>query len=524
MPPMPPARKCLRTAWVAFLILLAPRGTPADDWFKAGFNLRFSNRFNFKQNFLNTEGSIQSRGYGSEVQYESPLNLRFNKDELGYSAFLGAGADLYLGKVVSFHLTVDTGEIKIRPLIKYSPSPDCTSGGGDPRCGVASNGMDIVDQAEQTWFVREIFTELGFGRDEWFKFRLGKMLVSTGSGFIMDNYALGGMLTADLDLGFEVPVKITLDGLLPNGDFTEEGKRSPYVYLDVAYLLSFFEEIGLFAAWYHDGDEIIGDIVRSVVTEIFIREFPMASLVSGLPQVTSRGDLFWVGARANKIFDRASLAATAMIEFGRFDFTVSADIPNVGEVVRSGSPACLGWMADVSFYYDITDLLTLGGFFLFLSGETGSSTRLNEPGTKYSSFLSIYPYITRTNIFFYGGMNQTYSARAFSTSGVNGKGVIAPGLTAGYDIADDLNVRFTSAVLFSPGPHAISGEHCYGWENDINLQWNISKYLRILFEVDYLWTGGFFDFEKPLEEEPRQRTFTAEPNAFKILVGLDIFY
>jgi hypothetical protein len=522
MPPMP-SRKQLRTAWVALLLVLMPLGASAEDWFKFNFNLRFSNRFNIKQNFLNTEGGFFSRGY--QELPESPLNLRFNKDELGYSGFLGAGADMYLGQVVSIHLTMDTGEIKFYPMIVYNPKPDCSSGSGDPRCGVTSNGMDIADQAKQTWFVREIFTELGFGRDEWFKFRLGKMLASTGNGFIMDNYALGGMLTADLDLGFEVPVKITLDGLLPNGDFTKEGKRSPYVYLDVAYLLSFFEEVGLFVAWYHDGDDIIGDIVRSIYSDALAGKYPLMSMAVELADVTSRGNLFWVGLRGNKIFDRASLSATAIVEFGSFDFTARWFRPDTQQWVDiSASPACLGWMADVSFYYDITDLFTLGGFFLFLSGETDAASRLNQSGTRYNSFLSIYPYITRTNIFFYGGMNQTYSARAFSTSGVNGMGVIAPGLTAGYDITDDLNLRFTSAVLLSHGPHALSQGHFYGWENDLNLQWNVSKYLRILFEADYLWTGDFFDFEKPLEEEARNRTFVNEPNAWKVLIGLDVYY
>jgi hypothetical protein len=519
---MPPALKCRRTAWVALFFLLLPSATFASDWFKFNFNLRFSNRFNLKQNFLNTEGTFFSRGY--QELPESPLNLRFNKDELGYSAFLGVGADMYLGKVASFHLTVDTGEIKFRPMVKYTPKPDCTQGSGDPRCGVTSNGMDIADQAEQTWFVREIFTELGFGRDEWFKFRLGKMLASTGNGFIMDNYALGGMLVADLDLGFEVPIKITLDGMLPNGDFTTEGKRSPYVYLDVAYLLSFFEEIGLFVAWYHDGDDIIGDIVRSIYSDALVGSNPLLSLLVDTADVTSRGNLFWVGLRGNKIFDRASLSATAIVEFGSFDFTARWYNWNLDRWEElSSSPACLGWMADVSFYYDITDLFTLGGFFLFLSGETDASRNMSESGAKYNSFLSVYPYITRTNIFFYGGMNQTYSARAFSTSGVGGKGVIAPGLTAGYDITDDLSVRFTSAVLFSHGPHAISKGHFYGWENDLNLQWNVSKYLKILFEADYLWTGDFFDFEKPLEDT-RNPTFVNEPNAWKILIGLDVYY
>jgi hypothetical protein len=519
---MPPVKRRLRTAGVVVFLLLVPPGASADDWFKFGFGLRFSNRFNFKQNFLNTEGSVFSRGY--QQLPESPLNLRFDKDELGYSAFLGVGADFCLGEVASVHLTADSGEIKFRPLAKYSPSPDCSDPDPDPRCGVTSNAMEIADQAEDTWFVREIFTEVGLGRGDWFKLRLGKLLASTGNGFIMDNYALGCVLTADLDPGFEVPLKITLDGLLPNGDFTSEGKRSPYVYLDVAYLLSFFEEIGLFLAWYHDGDDMIGDILRSVVSEALIANYPLASIAVELADVTSSGNLFWVGLRGNKIFDRASLSATAILEFGWFDFFGSIEAPGGEEHTLQGSPVCLGGMADVSFYYDITDLFTLGAFFLFLSGDTGTRIGGQSGQARYGSFLSVYPYITRTNIFFYGGMNQNYSARAFSTAGVSGKGVLAPGLTAGYDITDDLSVRLTSAVLFSHGSHRYSQDRFYGLETDLNLQWNVSKYLRILFEADYLWTGDFFDFKKPLEDPDRDRVHTTEPNAWKVQIGLDVFY
>ena len=80
-----------------------------------------------------------------------------------------------------------------------------------------------------------------------------------------------------------------------------------------------------------------------------------------------------------------------------------------------------------------------------------------------------------------------------------------------------------TAVLFSQGAHLTSGGRFYGWETDLNLQWNINKFLRILFEVDYLWTGNFFDFGKPLEE-PQSQTYVAEPGAWKILIGLDLFY
>ena len=49
--------------------------------------------------------------------------------------------------------------------------------------------------------------------------------------------------------------------------------------------------------------------------------------------------------------------------------------------------------------------------------------------------------------------------------------------------------------------------------------------MALLLEADYLLTGGFFDFPKPVEA-PRSgdRTLTREPDAWKLLFGLDISY
>ena len=158
--------------------------------------------------------------------------------------------------------------------------------------------------------------------------------------------------------------------------------------------------------------------------------------------------------------------------------------------------------------------------------------------SRYNSFIAVYPYITHTNIFFSGGMNQNFSARSFSTAGINGRGVLAPGLTAGFDITEDITVRLVTAGLFAQGAHLLSGERFYGWESDLNFSWTASDHVRLLLEADYLLTGGFFDFDKPVCE-PYEYTaagrtvvefnFAAgspasEPAAWKIMVGLDVSY
>jgi len=398
----------------------------------------------------------------------------------------------------------------------YSPEPDCSI--GDPRCEVSSNGRALEEEAKNTGFVREIYFQIEAGQGEWLKVRTGKMLVSTGNGFIMDNYSLGTELIADLDEGFEVPLKITIDGLFPNGDFPRAGKRSPYVYLDIAYLMSFFEEIGLFFGFYHDGNHNVGEMLGNWLMDL------AGFWGSYLTGVESNGNLFWIGARANWIFDRASLSGTGIIQFGNYDVAINGvRIFSLEPFRVEGTPSSFGGMFDCSFYYDLTDSITLGTFFLYLSGEKKTTLEGTLNG-EYRSYLSIYPYITRTNLFFSGGMNENYSARSFSTAGVNARGVLAPGITVGFDLTDDITIRLVSALLYSDGTNTQSNSNFYGWESDFNFEWNLHKHIRLLFEADYFWTGGFFDFPKPLETARNQRNFEEEPSSWKILLGVDLFY
>jgi hypothetical protein len=512
----------------------------AEEWFGFDLMLRMSNRFNYKANFLNTEGTLSASqaprlGGRGLLEVEDPLNLRFNKDELGYSGLVGVATQLRFGSWVGLRLSLDSGELKLPWLMSYSPRPVCGQAGDDPRCLVTSNGQPVLDEAAETFFVREAFLEVGGGRGAWFTVQAGKLLLSTGNGFIMDNYALGVATEFDLDLGFEVPLELGFDLVFPDGRFNSEGKRSPYLYLDVAYQVSFFEEIGLFFAWYHDGDDNLATIMYSVLGEALLNspDGQLAYLALSLAELSSRGDLFWVGLRTNWLFARSSLSATAMLEFGAFDYVLDGINPiNGADLVIANRAKCLGGMLDVQFHYDVADWMTLGAFFLFLSGETFGTDNLRDGlQSSYSSFISVYPYITHTNIFFSGGMNQNFSARSFSTSGVNGRGVIAPGLTAGIDLGEDVTVRLVAAGLLAHGEHLTSGGRFYGLETDLNLEWTVVPGVRVLFEADYFFTGNFFDFVKPLDpclEGLGQHCPTpvaeTEPGAFKIMVGLDLVY
>lgn len=529
---------------VLLLLASAQQARADQSWFGFDISLRMLNRFNYKTNFLlSTDNSMSASpglGIGAPkknsqsgpqvISYEDPLSLRFNKGELGYSALLGISTRFSFGSALALQLSFDSGELKFPCLIRYQPPPQCDE--DDSRCSVTSNGQPIEDEARSAFFIRELFFDLGLGEDNWFSAKAGKLLLSTGNGFIMDNYALGLSTSSDLDLGFGLPFRLSADLVFPDGRLSSDGKRSPYLYVDVAWQMSFLEELGLFFAWYHDGDDSLAMMMSSIVRDAYFASGQLdeySELTHGGEDVRTAGNLFWFGLRANRIFDRASLSGTAIVELG------TIDISTLG---TSRQAAMFGGMLDARFHYDVTDWLTLGTFFLFLSGETFSRQSAQQGSQDhYSSFISVFPYITHTNIFFSGGMNQNFSARSFSASGVNGRGVIAPGLTAGFDLGEQVTVRLVGAALFSHGKHLLSDGRFYGFESDLNLDWAINRHLRLMFEADYLWTGDFFDFAKPVcapyeYGEPRNLTTIAcdpavwanEPGVWKIMVGLDVMY
>ncbi|RME22121.1 MAG: hypothetical protein D6806_13440, partial [Deltaproteobacteria bacterium] len=444
------------------------------------FDLYFANRINIKEHFLNTEGSVTAGPRG--LYASSPLNLYFENTEVGYSWIVGAGLSVDWKERVGFTLNADSGELKYRGLSFYEPKPRCSEPEPDPRCGWTSNGRDLAEEARSTLFAREAYFHWNAGDGEWIHGWIGKRRIVVASGYLLDNWSLGGGFGADLDEAGIAPLRLEVQAVLPNGDFTAEGKRSPLVHFKLTWPFGWLENLSLWGAWFRDGDGAMAEALENTWASL------MGLYGIEIRDVGSRGNIFWAGADANFVFSQASLFLSGAVEFGSSDLTITLLNPfTLQEETRTGNIELLGGMAEVSAYFDPTDLLTLGGFFLFLSGETTTDNR-SDVGGSYNGFISVYPFITRTNIFFSGGMNQNISARNLSSSGVNGRGVFAPGITAGVEPAEKLLLRLTSALLFSHGPHAISGSHFYGWETDFNLEWRFENFASLLFEADYMLT------------------------------------
>lgn len=480
---------------------------------EANFSFFFSNRANALVNFLNTAGSLSSTPVGLAV--ESPLNLRFENDQIGYSFLAGVVVDASLGSGFSLGARIDSGESKYGGLCYYQPDLICSGEEADPRCGWTANGRKFSEEASASFFVRELYVaqEAAGGAFSWWA---GKRRVLVGEGFVLDNYALGGGVAVDLEEAGAAPLRFSLAGVIPNGDFTEEGKKSPLVHFEAVWPFGMLEELSLWSAWFHDGDSALSEMLLYGVSSFLLSRYLIPRYSS------SRGNFFWVGLSGNKLFARATLSWTAAIEFGWANLVLTLRNAISGEdITYPGSLRALGGMTDVSFHYDVTDWFTPGLFFLYLSGEAGQR---QDVGGSYGSFISVYPYITRTSVFFNGGINQNFSARSLGTAGINGRGVLAPGLTLGVDITEKILLRLCGALLFSQGKHAESGSRYYGIEADLNLEWIVTGWFSALLEAGYFHTGSFFDFPKPLESAEINRHFTKEPDAWKVVLGLDFYY
>jgi len=169
----------------------------------------------------------------------------------------------------------------------------------------------------------------------------------------------------------------------------------------------------------------------------------------------------------------------------------------------------LGFALDLSGRYLITESMAVGGFFLLLSGERNPFLTADQgPLDTYHSFLSVVPYLTHTNLFFSGGMNETFSGRQATTAGINRRGVIAPGATFEWEITDELKVGATTAALLS-WAKSLAGGSFYGVEIDVEGSWSILSWLSVSLEYDLLVPGSFFSQRTPIH---------------KLMVGLDLSY
>ena len=371
---------------------------------------------------------------------------------------------------------------------------------------LVSNGRPLRDEVRNTLLVREAYAAWSFGRGGFATLRAGRKRTTIGDGYVHDDYSTGAEL--ELDLGVLGPRwDLTAGVYQPTRDFPSTASGvSPVAFVRADFLPSLFEHAGLFLAGLRDRSGSIAELVRSSVVESEVGNLARALGTSGeagaaqllaatlAAPLESDASMAWLGTSGSLApFRGQRLGWTLALERGTLHRLASTG--PAGVVLDEGVPL-RGKLAALRWDTDLGKRASARAFFLYLSGGTPPVTGPNGgalPGrdSSYGAFLGISPFVTATNLFFGGGLSETFASRQVTAPGVNGRGVVAPGAALTVEPVDKVSIEGKAAWLRSDvtGPF---GGRIYGTEADLDVTWAVRDWLLVGAELDVLWPGDFY--------------------------------
>jgi hypothetical protein len=503
----------MRALWVSLCLLIAlpARALDVDGTF------RLLNRFNAQKDAVQTFLVYDEATRRFRVQEYLLPTL----DHLFSTHLIGGFLDVSFGKGWSFTASVDSGLLRVGEenltrdvIVGLGPRrvrEAVTVGATEVR--LSANGMPLTDEAGRSLFLREsYFTYASAG---WLHAWVGKRRVVFGDGWIYDQFAFGAGLHLDASHGVHrAPWRVELQVVLADGSFDTGGKQSPLVQLGAYYVPGAFQHFGLNVVYFHDGNNLLSQVLRTALNEGTIdRAQTMGT--TGNPALAlqvpldSGGDLLWFGLSGKRFLGDHTVQGRLMGQAGAVNASVVFPFAGPGgtPLVRTITPRALGLLADFVYQYDFTEDLVAGAFFTFATGddEISASFRRAENKGTIDAFLSVFPFVTRTNLFFNGGLNAEFTLRQAATIGVNARGLLVGGAFLRYDH----NHFIVEAKVAALGAHRASiyeGRY-YGTEADLTFQAPLARGVRLVAETDALFTGDFF---------ARERT------SLQFILGIDI--
>jgi hypothetical protein len=511
----------------AVLLASAGDGPPASDtlaleldtedaplWARAGIAPRYTWQAGLPSTLVLFDGA--ARAFAAD-RYLTP------GPALDYASglvFVSAGwtATSWLG----FRLDLDSGLVRSQRFPSTAtvcPSPTSPSGlalasGGGCSTSVrytlatttpgpselTSNGQSFASEASQTAFIRQLYVEASAGRAGALHAKLGRQRLRIADGFVYDDWGLG--LDVDLDVGaFGPPLAFSASVFYPSRAWPSGSDwKYPVVAATAEWTPSLGEWVGLWGAWSSDstGDAaaileqglVENDVVELLRTTPGSIAYRAASRrMANLLTSPSRGSssLGWIGASGRlELSTWSEVKFTAGVAFGT--------VGTYGSTALAATPVdvpALGWLLSARVVAQPGGGFTISPFFIWLTGDATPSTQqvLSGSGT-WGGFLAISPYITATNLFFQGGISESYADRQASASGVNARGVVAPGLEVRWS-SGSFDATAKVARLWADEASALGGAS-YGPEADLNLSWSPWRWISLLAEADVLAMGNFF--------------------------------
>ncbi|HEX7622170.1 MAG TPA: hypothetical protein VF400_01265, partial [Anaeromyxobacteraceae bacterium] len=337
---------------------------------------------------------------------------------------------------------------------------------------LTSNGRLLADELRSTLLLREAWVGAALGRNDFAFVRAGRKRFTVGDGFIYDDYGTGVEL--NLDLGALGPsFELGAAAFYATRDFPRAaGLTSPMLVLRADWLPSLFEHAGIFLAAFRDRSDSLAPLFQASLAESGALRLGRATLGTPDYRALSRalaavlgsdrhsdGTLVWLGTSGSlRVLGPLRLDWTGAVERGRL--TLGSGAAQVQSDVRGQ----LGWLR---LRGDASRTLELSAFFLYLSGDLPPDERARRGlPAQYGGFLGVAPYVTTTNIFFQGGVAESFASRQATAPGVNGRGVLAPGLGATFEPARALAFDLRAAWLVAPEVGPFGGAD-YGPEVDL---------------------------------------------------------
>ncbi len=479
--------------------------------------------------FLHNRGTARGGGRNvnllfdvSRDQYDLSTYLAPQPNEIFYSGFAEARLDAELTKWFSARLMLNSGEVREQAI-----SLDGTT---RLQRVWTINGRLVLDELRYTGFVRTAVIEFHAPDTQWWQIALGRKLWVLGNSLIYDDWGLGASLSLDFELLNGKPWRFDLSYIIPSRDWLDPPIRSPLITAKLEYKLSLFESLSLSLSYFHDGDDQLTETVRQSLVERTVNvdtgvrrpvvqrlldEARNAAVFCFLnTEFKARGDLFYTTLSGNKTLGPGSLRGTVVVEAGRmllngvpdfaFDLEQRGDLgrpslsTDCGQRARPIPFTSVGVAFELSYKWSITERLALTPYVLAQSGQPPP----NGISNLYTAYIGVLPFITRTNLFFAGGLAETFGARRITSAGVNGRGVIAPGVEAKYEPVDPLRLSLSVTPLLSwaPGiePPVGGGGRFYGVEIDSLIVYEPFSFLSIAAEGDVLFGGNFYGTPSPV--------------------------
>jgi len=351
------------------------------------------------------------------------------------------------------------------------------------------DGMSPEDSLQATGLVREAAVHMDLGRDGFLEISGGKERVRIGDGWIYDDWGFSARVRAHLSrldaprfvpwLGVVFPYRYW-------DDLGDVGDRLMALNMGMEWRPGPFDSITLEMAWLRDRARQVGTLLANVfVADEVSKGHQLVALELYGLEPAIEADLLWVRLSGEVLLREVLLTGTFIFQYG--EAYLDPESPAKADK-RIRMPAFAGGLDAV--------LPLDGGRWipgLFAVAVQGVDGDLDLEGASVSLpiFVSLVPYLHHTALLFSGGLDAALASRQSTIMGLDGRGIIAAGVSLTWRPDDQVYAHATAAPAWSVGRSPWTGDRFVGVEVDLRATFELGAGFSAELENDILAGGGY---------------------------------